>query len=85
MKDPNEVLREKEEALARVRHEIQSLEIAASLLIDELTSEEPSLKKESAAARSLDSIRSAATGTNGLFSSVAAPRSSFWKVLKRKR
>jgi len=46
MKNAYEVLRQKETDLARVRHEIESLWIVASLLSDELPSEE--LSKECA-------------------------------------
>ncbi len=81
MKDPNEILRQKEEELARVRHEIQSLEIAASLLSDDLTA--TSAKKESSPAKPADQdIAPQATGTDGLFSSVVR-RSSLWTKLKR--
>jgi hypothetical protein len=40
MKNAYEVLQQKETDLARVRHEIESLWIVASLLSDELPSEE---------------------------------------------
>src|ERR1022692_3591326 len=40
MKNAYEVLQQKETDLARVRHEIESLRIVASLLLDELPSEE---------------------------------------------
>jgi hypothetical protein len=40
MKNAYEVLQQKETDLARVRHEIESLRIVASLLSDELPSEE---------------------------------------------
>lgn len=84
MKDPNEILRQKEEDLARIRHEIESLQVVASLLSDELTSDEPDTKKESAGEKTVDrDTGSEATGTDGLFSSIAASRTSLWKVLKR--
>src|SRR5215469_3381076 len=84
MKNPNEVLRQKEEDLARVRREIESLQLVSSLLSDELTSDEQSKKKESVGEKEIDpDISSEATGTDGLFSATAAPRSSFWKVLTR--
>ena len=68
MKDAYAVLAQKEADLARVRQEIESLRIVASLL--EKTDDLPDLE---------------ATGTDGLFSSVAATRSSLWKALKRAR
>ena len=45
MKNVYEVLQQKEKDLARVRHEIESLRIVASLLSEELTSEEPTRKR----------------------------------------
>jgi hypothetical protein len=66
MKDAYAVLEQKEADLARVRQEIESLRIVASLL--EKTDDLPDLE---------------ATGTDGLFSSVATSGSSLWKVLKR--
>jgi hypothetical protein len=68
MKDAYAVLEQKEADLARVRQEIESLKIVASLL--EKTDDLPDLE---------------ATGTDGLFSSVATTRSSLWKALKRAR
>lgn len=83
MKDPTQVLRQKEEDLARVRHEIESLRIAASLLSDELATDELSRKKESASEEALDlNTREEATGTDGMFSTSITSRRSFWKVLK---
>lgn len=38
MKDPYEVLQQKEADLARVRHEFESLQVVASLLSEDLTS-----------------------------------------------
>ncbi len=83
MKDPNEILQQKVEELARVRHEIESLQVVASLL-DEPTRDEPTKKKESAAEKTLDT-GSQATGTNGLFSAVTASRSNLWSLLKRRK
>ena len=69
MKDAYTVLEQKEADLARVRQEIASLRIVASLLekTDDLL---PDLES---------------TGSDGLFSSVATTRSSLWKVLKREK
>jgi hypothetical protein len=84
MKDPYEVLRQKEADFARVRQEIESLQVVASLLSDDLTSDELTKKKESAAEKTLDrGFASEATGTDGLLSPIAASRQSFWKSLKR--
>jgi hypothetical protein len=83
MKDPTEVLRQKQEDLARVRHQVESLRIAASLLSDELATDDLSKKKESASEETLDlSTGAEATGTEGLFSATIASRRSFWRVLK---
>ena len=68
MKDVYEVLQDKEADLARVRHEIESLRIAAPLLSDDLSCEELPKKRESSTEKTLD--RGAeATGTNSLFPS----------------
>jgi hypothetical protein len=83
MKDPYEVLREKEADLARVRHEIESLHAVASLLSDDVTSDEPNKKKESAAETLDRGSGSEATGTDGLFSSIPASRPGWWQALKR--
>ena len=86
MKDAYEVLQQKEAGLARVRHEIESLQVVASLLSDDLTSDELAKQKESSAEKTLDrGPGSEATGTGGLFSSIAVSRPSFWKALKREK
>lgn len=75
-----EFLHYKEEELARVRHEVESLQIAAPLLVDEVTSDE-----ENQSASSIEELRPMATGTDGLYSSMAASRrGKFWKILKRR-
>jgi hypothetical protein len=80
MKDPYEVLRQKEADLVRVRHEIESLQVVASLLSDEVTSDDLNKKKESAAEKTLErGSGSEATGTDGLFSSIPVSRPSWWK------
>jgi len=87
MKNVFEVLQQKEADVAHVRDEIQSLKIAAPLLSEELASDELTKKHaNSAAEEARDSgDRSEATGTDGLFSSVISnPRTTFWKILKRK-
>ena len=86
MKDLYEVLQQKESDLARVRHEIASLRIAASILSDDLSSGEPTKKREISAEKTLNrSSESEATGTDGLFSSVSVSRAGFWKALRRKK
>ena len=79
LKDAYEVLQEKEAELACVRREIEGLQIVAPLLSDELPS-------ASSAEEILDrGPGSEATGTDSLFSSVISnPRTTFWKILKRK-
>jgi hypothetical protein len=67
MKNAYEVLRQKETDLARVRHEIESLRIVASLLSDELPSEELTKRRARSAEEILDLGSEKATGTNGLF------------------
>ena len=86
-KDVRELLRQKEADVARVRQETENLKIVAPLLSEEVASDElPKTLTDSAAeeARDIDA-RSKATGTDGLFSSVIAnPRSTLWRLLKRK-
>jgi len=57
MKNAYEVLRQKETDLARVRHEIESLWIVASLLSDELPSEELTKKRARSAEETLDPVQ----------------------------
>lgn len=81
MKDAREVLTEKEAALDRVRHEVDSLRIAATLLDEPVEDNE---KKGSAREPLENESESQATGTDGLLSSVTNSRSSgFWKILGR--
>jgi hypothetical protein len=85
MKDVYEALQQKEADLARVRHEIESLRVVASLLSDDLGSDELT-KKRSAAEKTFDGDGdSVATGTDGLFSSAPVSRPSFWKALRGRR
>jgi hypothetical protein len=76
MKDVYQILEQKEADLTRVRRELESLQVVASLLTDE-TREEPAKKPTSGEKPPLDED-SEATGTKGLFSSVASTRSGFW-------
>ena len=83
MKDVFEVLQQKEADLTRVRHEIESLKIVASLLSDELPSEELTKKRTRSAEETSDPGSEKATGTDGMFSSMnSARRSRFWNPLK---
>ena len=89
MQNVYEVLQQKQAELARVRKEIDCLNIVAALLSDDRTSDDPALNSAQSPASSLtDTISrlsdSAATNVDNLFSS-AATRSSLWKVLKRAR
>ncbi len=86
MKSVYEVLQEKETDLARVRHEIESLRIVASLLSDELPPEELTRKHARSEEEILDPGAEKATGTNGMFSSMdSVARPGFWNTLKRQK
>jgi hypothetical protein len=84
MKDAYEVLKQKEAELDRVSHEIESLRMVASLLVDDADSEEakdaPSIAKEK-----IDNPGASLepTGSDALFSSMATPRARVWSALKR--
>ena len=92
MKNANDVLRQKESDLARVRTEIHSLKIVAALLAaDESgaedfdpTSDERDGKALTGAEEGADDSTEA-TGTNGLFSSFSHQNPRRWKLLKRHR
>ena len=84
MKDAYELLRQKEADLARVRHEIESLQVVASLLSDDSSSDQPDTEKNAVAEKTVDpNSRSEATGTDGLFSAIPVSRPGLWNVLKR--
>jgi len=85
MKDPYEVLEQKEADLTRVRQEIESLRIVASLLVDDLNSNDSDQTHLISANKTDDLPDLEPTGTDGLFSSVAISRSGFWNALKRAR
>jgi hypothetical protein len=86
MKNVFEVLQQKEADLTRVRHEIESLRTVASLLSEELPSEEMTRKFGRSEEEILDSDAEKATGTDGMFSSLdGAARPSFWNTLKRQK
>ena len=86
MKNAYEVLEQKEIDVARVRQEIESLRIVASLLSDEEPSEELTKNRASSGEETLDFGSEKATGTDGLFSSInPAPRPRLWNILKRQK
>jgi len=95
MKDPNRVLQQKEADLARVRKEIESLNIVAPLLVYEdrtppdgrrQTSEESKKKPStSASKRNPPQSDSEATGTDSQLSSVSTSGSTFLNALRRVR
>jgi hypothetical protein len=86
MKDVFEVLQQKEADLTRVRHEIESLRTVASLLSEELPTEELTRKRIRSEEEILDPDSEKATGTDGMFSSLdAASRPGFWNTLKRQK
>jgi hypothetical protein len=90
MKDAYQVLYEKETDLTRVRQEIESLKIVASLLDDEPSpggsgeSSEDLGKKPAGSAEEQTSVQPdlKVTGTAGAFS--IARRNGFWSSLKRR-
>jgi hypothetical protein len=84
MKDPNVLLQQKEAELARIRHEIESLRIVASLLEDDPDSIDLDQMRLATAGK-LDDLHTdlAVTGTDNLFSSVLVSPSRLWTVLKR--
>lgn len=89
MQDAYELLQQKRSELARVRKEIECLNIVAALLSDDGASDDPATNPAEPPESSLsDTISrlsdSAATNVDNLFSS-AATRSSLWKALKRAR
>ena len=90
MQDVYEILQQKQAELARVRKEIESLNIAASLLSDDRISDDPAPNPDESPASALrDTISrlsdSAAMNVDNLFSSVETSRSGFWGSLKRAR
>jgi hypothetical protein len=85
MKDAYEVLEQKEADLTRVRQEIESLRIVASLLVDDPNSNDWR-QTHLVSAEKTDGLPDLeATGTEGLSTSVAISRSGFWSALKRAR
>jgi hypothetical protein len=88
MKDSYEVLYQKEADLARVRQEVESLRIAASLLTDDASEEDsgPSSSRRSPMSASEAAVvahpESAATGTDG---PAILHETGFWHSLKGRR
>jgi hypothetical protein len=85
MKDAYEVLEQKEADLSLVRQEIESLRIVASLLVDDLNSNDSDQTHLISAKKTDDLPDLEATGTDGLLSSDAISHSAFWNALKRAR
>ncbi|HEY7352731.1 MAG TPA: hypothetical protein VH596_08190 [Terriglobales bacterium] len=90
MKSANDVLRQKEADLARVRHEVNSLKIVAALLADDGPDvDELNQTSDGAGGNLLISEEeeidapAEATGTDGLLSSFSHQRRKRWNVLKR--
>jgi hypothetical protein len=85
MKNAYEVLRQKEVELARVRHEIASLRIAAPLLSAEFPDENPEPTDETDVEDKRNEVptESEATGTDGFPTFAAVSRPRIWNVLKR--
>jgi hypothetical protein len=79
VKDAYEVLRQKEAALARTRHEVECLRTAAPLLQDELTSENPDSRSEGSEERGVEEEPESKAG--GLVSA-SDSRPSLGRVLK---
>jgi len=84
MKDAYEILHEKEADLARVRREIDSLTIAARLLVDDGISDGNggSVAQEKKSVRSVTSPEPAASPKAQPF---VWPRSGFWSALTLRR
>lgn len=85
MKDAYELLYQKEADLVRVRQEIESLRIAASLLADDAIADDPGPRTDNPAKRPAEAAlvaqsEAAATGTDGLAPRPRQP--NFWEFLK---
>jgi hypothetical protein len=88
MKDAYEVLYQKETDLVRVRQEVESLRVAASLLSDDTTlageGESPeSQEKKPAENAPASEAEGLATGTNGTGPGARQP--GLWEAFTRKR
>jgi hypothetical protein len=89
MKDAYEVLYQKEADLVRVRQEVESLRIVASLLNDDASADDPGQssdgQSETAPPEAVlaSHLEAAATGTDGPVPISHEP--GFWKSLKSRR
>jgi hypothetical protein len=89
MKDPYEVLYQKEADLVRVRQEVECLRITAPLLIDEASADDPGESPEKHQGKPPEAVfaahlEAAATGTEGP-PLPTQPELGFWKSLKSRR
>ena len=85
MKDAYEVLYQKEADLVRVRQEVESLRVAASLLGDDetLAGDSEASEKKPAENALVPQPEGQATGTNGALASAHQP--GLWEAFTRKR
>jgi len=87
MKNAYEVLQQKQTDIARIRKEIESLNIVASLLSEEHTADDPDQSSDESPRSMSDTISrlsdSAAANADNLFSSAADSGSGFWGSLRR--
>lgn len=88
MKNAYEVLQQKQTDIARLRKEIESLNIVASLLSDERTPVEPDQSSDESPRSALtDTISrlsdSTAANADSMFSSLTESGSGFWSSLRR--
>lgn len=90
MKDAYQVLYEKETDLARVRQEIESLRIVASLLGDEPSpdgsgeSSDDLGKKPARSTEEVSSVRPDSEGTGTIGAFLIPRRTGFWSALRRR-
>ena len=85
MKDAYEVLKQKEAELSRVRHEVESLKMVASLLAENSNSDPSDEGQAMSGDGTEEGVHAGLdpTGTDTTFSSDRTPRSTLWSVLKR--
>jgi hypothetical protein len=84
MKDVQEVLTQKEIELAALKKEVESLQLAITLLSEE-QSGNPTEEKKLPERDTEQHSGPRATGTDGLFSSATRSEAGFWRFGKRKR
>jgi hypothetical protein len=81
MRNAYELLNQKEADLARVRHQVDSLRIAAALLSDGADANDSTSEPAGAGDdASGEASRAAATGTDGMFSPATPSRPKLWKI-----